>query len=129
MMTSRWNLNRGGSHGAPVALAHSVAARTIDVRRLFHCLAIAAAVLARRCQARTNGVCALLGFCRGHFSSPKFGSKGDDLGRNSSQRVRVLLYRNEHITKSRSCSRRWKQVGPRDFTPTGSWAEPECRLD
>jgi hypothetical protein len=67
MMNSRWNLNRGRSRGAPVALASNVNARAIDVRRLLHCLALGAAVLARCCQARANRVGTLLGFCRGHF--------------------------------------------------------------
>ena len=49
------------------ALAAGVSARTIDVRRLFHSLALGAAVFARRCHARTNGVCTLLGFRGRHF--------------------------------------------------------------
>ena len=49
-------------------------ARTIDVRGLFHGLALGAAVFTRRCHARTNGVCALLTFCSRHFFSPGFGS-------------------------------------------------------
>ena len=70
MMNSRWSLYRRRSRGAPVALASNVNARAIDVRRLFHCLALRAAVLARCCQARANRVGTLLGFCRGHFFSP-----------------------------------------------------------
>jgi hypothetical protein len=44
------------------------------VRRLFHSLALGAAVFVRRCRARTNGVCTLLGFRGRHFFSPSFGS-------------------------------------------------------
>ena len=63
MMNSRWSLNRRRSRRAPVALASNMNARTIDVRRLFHRLALRAAVLARSCQARAPLVKALNGLC------------------------------------------------------------------
>ena len=50
--------------------AAGASARTIDVRRLFHSLALGAALLARRCHTRTNGMCTLLGFRSRHFFSP-----------------------------------------------------------
>src|SRR5450759_1754462 len=38
----------------------------------------------------------LLGFHRGHFFSPNFGSRADDPSSNTSRQVRVFLYRKEH---------------------------------
>src|ERR1700690_2767030 len=57
-----------------LALAALVRARVIDIRRLFHGLALGAAVFARRGHTRTNGMCELLTFCGSHFFSPGFGS-------------------------------------------------------
>jgi hypothetical protein len=57
------------------ALAASVSAQAINIRRLFHGLAFGAAVLAGCSEARADGVGALLGFCRGHFVSPDFGQQ------------------------------------------------------
>ncbi len=56
------------------ALAALVRARAINIRCLFHGLALGTAVFARRGHTRTNGVCALLTFCSRHFFSPGFGS-------------------------------------------------------
>jgi hypothetical protein len=56
------------------ALAARMCARTVDVRRLFHSLALRAAILARRL-ARTNRMRALLGFLARHvFLLWMFGS-------------------------------------------------------
>jgi len=63
-----------------MAFAVAVPAGTIDVRHLFHCLALDAAVFARSCQAGTNGVCALLWFRGFHGFSPGFGSREHDPG-------------------------------------------------
>src|SRR5450755_1172501 len=49
------------------AFASGVWARTSDLRRLFRCLTLGAAVLVRRCHARTEWVCTLLCFLRSHF--------------------------------------------------------------
>ena len=57
-----------------LALAALVRARAIDIRCLFHGLALGTAIFARRSHTRTNGVCALLTFCSRHFFSPGFGS-------------------------------------------------------
>jgi hypothetical protein len=51
-----------------IARTYGMAAVTIDVRHLFHCLALDAAVSAGgRCHAGTDGVRALLAFSSGHF--------------------------------------------------------------
>src|ERR1017187_3004434 len=50
-----------------LAFASGMWARTSDLRRLFGCLTLGAAVLARRCHARTERVSTLLGFRRVHF--------------------------------------------------------------
>jgi hypothetical protein len=49
-----------------VAFAYGVFATAIDVRRLFHCLALGAAILGCGCLARTNWVCTLISFCGVH---------------------------------------------------------------
>jgi hypothetical protein len=84
-----------------LAFASGMWARTSDLRRLFGCLTLGAAVLARRCHARTERVCTLLGFRRVHFLfSPNFGSSSDDPSPNASSQEKVFLYRNEHIAIS-----------------------------
>jgi hypothetical protein len=50
-----------------LAFASGVWTRASDLRRLFRCLTLGAAVLARRRQARTERVGTLLGFRRVHF--------------------------------------------------------------
>ena len=79
------------------AFASGVWARTSDLRRLFRCLTLGAAVLARRCHARTEWVCTLLCFLRSHFFPPNFGSRSDDPSPNASLHERVFLYRKEHL--------------------------------
>jgi hypothetical protein len=63
-----------------LAFASCMRARAINVRRLFHGLALGAAILARRRHARTNGVGTLLDFRGGHFVSPGLGSQAANLG-------------------------------------------------
>ena len=58
--------------------AAGMRARASDLRRLLRCLALGAAVLARRCHTRTNGVCTLFSFGGRHFFSPSFGSTAGD---------------------------------------------------
>ena len=53
-----------------LAPAAGVSASAIDIRRLLHSRAFGAAILARRCHARTNGMCTLLGFRSRHFVFP-----------------------------------------------------------
>src|SRR6202790_903202 len=53
-----------------VAFAFGVFAPTIDIWRLFHCLALGAAILVCGCLTRTNWVCALIGFRGVHFFLP-----------------------------------------------------------
>src|SRR5450755_2995356 len=72
-------------------------ARTGDLRRLFRCLTLGAAVLARRRHARTERVGTLLGFRRVHFLFSNLGSSSDDRSPNASLQEKVFLYRNEHI--------------------------------
>ena len=52
------------------AFAAGVSTRTIDIRRLFHSLALRAAVFAGRCCAGTDGVRAFLAFRSSHFFIP-----------------------------------------------------------
>ena len=81
-----------------LAFASGVWARTSDLRRLFRCLALGAAVLARRYHARTEWVCTLFGFRRVHFIfSPDFGSRAGDPSPNVSDQEKVFLYRKEHV--------------------------------
>jgi hypothetical protein len=58
-----------------LALAGGVAAGAINVRRLFHRLALRTAILARRWHARTHRMCALFGWLASHFVSPGCGSQ------------------------------------------------------
>jgi hypothetical protein len=78
------------------AFASGVWARTSDLRRLFRCLTLGAAVLARRCHARTEWVCTLLCFLRSHFFPPN-SDQSDDPSPNASLHERVFLYRKEHL--------------------------------
>ena len=80
-----------------LALASGMWARTSDLRRLFGCLTLGAAVFARRCHARTERVGTLLGFRRVHFISPIFGSRANDPRLDISRQGKVFLYRKEHI--------------------------------
>src|ERR1700676_986259 len=52
---------------AGLAFAAFMSAMAIDVWCLFHGLARGTAILTGGCRARTNGVRALLFFCRGHY--------------------------------------------------------------
>jgi hypothetical protein len=97
-MEARWDATGDEAKGlVRLAFASSVSARTSDLRCLFRCLALGAAVLARRCHARTNRVCTFLCFLRVHYSSPDFGSNADDPGPNVSDQEEVFLYRKEHV--------------------------------
>jgi hypothetical protein len=84
-----------------LAFASGMWARTSDLRRLFGCLTLGAAVLARRCHARTERVCTLLGFRRVHFL---FSQTSDQVRMTQVQMLvpkeKVFLYRNEHIAIS-----------------------------
>jgi hypothetical protein len=82
-----------------VAFTSLVLAPAIDVRRLFHCLALGAAILARRCHARTNWVCTFVSFRRVHLFPPGFESRGDDLRFHVNPRGNILLYRKEHVAR------------------------------
>ena len=79
------------------AFAAGVWARTSDLRRLFRCLTLGAAVLARRCHARTERVCTLFCFLKIHFFPPNFGSRSDDPSPNASLQESVFLCRKEHL--------------------------------
>jgi hypothetical protein len=80
-----------------LAFASGMGARTSDLRRLYRCLALGAAVLARRCHARTEGVCTLLCFLRSHFLSSQLRIKSECPSPNASLQERVFLYRKEHL--------------------------------
>src|ERR1035437_4179160 len=80
-----------------LAFASGMWARTSDLRRLFGCLTLGAAVLARRCHARTERVCTFLGFLRNHFLSSQLRIKSGCPSPNASSQEKVFLYRNEHI--------------------------------
>jgi hypothetical protein len=88
-----------------LAFASGVWARTSDLRRLFRCLTLGAAVLARRCHARTERVCTLLCFLGSHFLSLHFGSRADDPSPNANLQERVFLYKKEHVANRGSHSR------------------------
>ncbi len=75
-----------------MAFAAGVFAGTIDVRHLFHCFALDAAILARSGQAGTNWVSALLRFRGLHNFSPGFGSRTGDPRRYLRLRKKALLY-------------------------------------
>ena len=79
-----------------VAFACGVFAPAIDVRRLFHRLTLSAAILPCGCLARTNWVCALIGFLGVHLFSPGFGPRTDDLSLDTNRKQRASLYRKEH---------------------------------
>jgi hypothetical protein len=64
-------LNLRRAYKGRFALADGVPARAIEVRRLLHRLAFGAAILARRCHARTNGVRTLLRLRSPHFLFPR----------------------------------------------------------
>src|ERR1039457_6286907 len=80
-----------------LAFASGMWARASDLRRLFGCLTLGAAVLTRRCHARTERVGTLLGFLRNHFLSSQLRIKSGCPSPNASSQKKVFLYRNEHI--------------------------------
>jgi len=81
-----------------VAFACRVFAPAIDVRRLFHCLALRAAILACRCRTGTNWVSALVAFRGIHLFPPFFLSRAGDPSLEISPQECVFLYRKEHIS-------------------------------
>jgi hypothetical protein len=66
-----------------MAFAVLVLAAAIDVRGLFHSLALSAAVLSRSRETGTNRVSTLHGFCVLHFFPPRFELRPGDPGCNS----------------------------------------------
>jgi hypothetical protein len=80
-----------------VALAFAVFAPAIDIRRLFHGLALGAAILSRCCHAGTNWVCTLLDFRGVHLLPPDFESRAHDLDLYVSRLESIFLYRKEHV--------------------------------
>jgi hypothetical protein len=83
------------------AFASGVWARTGDLRRLFRCLTLGAAVLARRCHARTEWVCTLLRFLRSHFLSSQLRIKIVTI------QVQMLAPTKECFCIERNTLRRW----------------------
>jgi hypothetical protein len=88
-----------------LAFASGVWARTSDLRCLFRCLTLGAAVLARRCDTRTERVCTLLCFFGTHFFPSNFGLRADDPSPNASLGERVFLYKKDHLANRGSHSR------------------------
>jgi hypothetical protein len=61
-----------------LALAASVVAETIQIRRFFHRRALGTAIFARRCHTRTDWMCTFLGFCSRHIESSPLGLRMSD---------------------------------------------------
>ena len=80
-----------------VAFASGVLAPAIDVRRLFHCLTLRAAVLASHCGTRANWVRALVGFLSVHLFPPDFKLCAVIRGFNINRQGSVFLYRKGQI--------------------------------
>jgi hypothetical protein len=80
-----------------VAFAYGVFAPAIDIRRLFHRLALRAAILACRYGTGTDWVCALFGFRGVHLFPPRFKQRTGDPSLDASRQDSEFLCRTEQI--------------------------------
>jgi hypothetical protein len=87
--------NRGGDlQSGRFAFASGVLARTIDVRPLFHSLALGAAIFTGGYDAGTNRMLTLMTLFSRHYFSPRFRSGASGPQRHGDQKVQLALRAN-----------------------------------